>query len=102
MAFAVLGDAPASPNPPGNNGTIKVDDLPFDDHPDNEPHVGCTFQADFYGFDEGDLFDNNAADDVNEHDNYEATELDINDEHVSAIERAVEGLARQETAPDLD
>ena len=45
---------------------------------------------------------NNAADDVNEHDNYEATELDINDEHVSAIERAVEGLARQGTAPDLD
>jgi hypothetical protein len=45
----------ATPNPPGNNGTIKVDDQPFDDHPDNEPHVGCTFQIDFYGFDEGDL-----------------------------------------------
>ena len=27
----------------------------FDDHPDNEPHVGCIFQVDFYGFDEGDL-----------------------------------------------
>jgi hypothetical protein len=52
-----FGDATgAAPNPPGNNGTIKVDDLPFDDHPDNEPHVGCTFQVDFYGFDEGDLF----------------------------------------------
>jgi len=24
--------------------------------PDNEPHVGCTFQVDFYGFDQGDLF----------------------------------------------
>ena len=23
--------------------------------PNNEPHVGCTFQVDFYGFDEGDL-----------------------------------------------
>lgn len=33
-----------TPNPPGNNGTIKIDDVPFDDHPDNEPHVGCTFQ----------------------------------------------------------
>ncbi len=43
-------------NPPGNNGTIKIDDVPFDDHPNNEPHVGCTFQVDFYGYDEGDLF----------------------------------------------
>jgi hypothetical protein len=49
------GPAFAGPNPPGNNGTIKVDDVPFDDHPNNEPHVGCTFQVDFYGFDEGDL-----------------------------------------------
>jgi len=42
-------------DPPGNNGTIKVDDVPFDDHPNNEPHVGCEFQIDFYGYDEGDL-----------------------------------------------
>jgi hypothetical protein len=42
--------------PPGNNGTVKVDEIPFDDHPNNEPHVGCTFQIDFYGYDEGDLF----------------------------------------------
>ena len=55
---AVFGGAGASSasNPPGNNGTIKIDDIPFDDHPDNEPHVGCVFQVDFYGFDEGDLF----------------------------------------------
>jgi hypothetical protein len=55
---AVFGGAGASSasNPPGNNGTIKIDDMPFDDHPDNEPHVGCVFQVDFYGFDEGDLF----------------------------------------------
>jgi hypothetical protein len=45
----------AGPNPSGNNGTVKIDDAPFDDHPDNEPHVGCTFQVDFYGYDEGDL-----------------------------------------------
>ena len=45
----------AAPNPPGNNGTIKIDDAPFDDHPNNEPHVGCEFQVDFYGYDEGDL-----------------------------------------------
>jgi LPXTG-motif cell wall-anchored protein len=47
----------ASADPPGNNGTVKVDDVPFDNYPDNEPHVGCVFQIDWYGFDEGeDLF----------------------------------------------
>jgi hypothetical protein len=34
----------------------KIDGVPFDDLPNNEPHVGCTFQVDFYGYDEGDLF----------------------------------------------
>ncbi|HET6622840.1 MAG TPA: hypothetical protein VFG56_02815, partial [Candidatus Saccharimonadales bacterium] len=43
-------------NPPGNNGTIKIDDEAFDDHPNNEPHVGCTFQVDFYGYDKGDYY----------------------------------------------
>jgi hypothetical protein len=46
--------AVSAADPPGNNGTIKIDDLPFDDHPDNEPHVGCGFEVDFYGYDEGD------------------------------------------------
>jgi hypothetical protein len=41
---------------PGNNGTIKIDGVEFDSHPDNEPHVGCTFQVDWYGYDEGDLY----------------------------------------------
>jgi hypothetical protein len=45
----------AGPNPPGNNGTVKIDGTPFDDAPDNQPHVGCSFQVDFYGYDEGDL-----------------------------------------------
>jgi hypothetical protein len=54
-SLAVTQLASAGPNPPGNNGTVKVDDTPFDDAPDNEPHVGCTFQVDFYGYDEGDL-----------------------------------------------
>ena len=35
----------------GNNGTVKIDGVEFDTHPDNEPHVGCIFQVDFYGFD---------------------------------------------------
>jgi hypothetical protein len=55
MLLAGPGSAAATPNPPGNNGTIKLDDTPFDDHPNNEPHVGCVFQVDFYGYDEGDL-----------------------------------------------
>ena len=55
MLLAGPGTAGAAPNPPGNNGTIKLDDTLFDDHPNNEPHVGCVFQVDFYGYDEGDL-----------------------------------------------
>ena len=56
LVTLLSGLASAAPNPPGNNGTVKIDDVPFDDAPDNEPHVGCTFQVDFYGYDEGDLF----------------------------------------------
>jgi hypothetical protein len=55
-AITLFASAASAADPPGDNGTIKVDRLPFDDHPDNEPHVGCTFQVDFYGFDEGALF----------------------------------------------
>jgi hypothetical protein len=54
--LSIGGQAGAGPNPPGNNGTIKIDDVVFDDAPNNEPHVGCTFQVDFYGYDQGDLF----------------------------------------------
>jgi hypothetical protein len=55
LAFAAAPTS-AAPIPPGNNGTVKIDDVAFDDHPNNEPHVGCAFQVDFYGFDDGDLF----------------------------------------------
>jgi hypothetical protein len=41
-------------DPPGSNGTITVDGLPFDWHPDTEPHVGCDVQVDFAGFDAAD------------------------------------------------
>lgn len=40
-------------DPAGNNGTFKVDGLPFDDGLGNEPHVSCGFRLKFYGFDEG-------------------------------------------------
>src|SRR6266545_44977 len=55
LIVGLAGPAAAGGNPPGNNGTVKIDDMPFDDLPNNEPHVGCVFQVDFYGFDEGDL-----------------------------------------------
>ena len=59
-AIGLLSLAAAAPvgaaNPPGNNGTVKVDHEVFDDLPDNEPHAGCIFQVDFYGFDQGNLF----------------------------------------------
>jgi LPXTG-motif cell wall-anchored protein len=56
LAQVEAPEAPAAPeDPPGNNGTVKVDGVEFDSHPDNQPHVGCVFQIDFYGFDEGDL-----------------------------------------------
>jgi hypothetical protein len=49
--FAAAGNNPIF----ANNGTVKVDRNDFDDHPDNEPHVGCVFQIDFYGYEEGDV-----------------------------------------------
>ena len=63
VALALLIAVPALsqgvPNPPGNNGTIKIDDLLVpdepDDDPNNEPHVDCLFQVDFYGYDQGNL-----------------------------------------------
>jgi hypothetical protein len=51
LSLAVAGPAAAKKNPPGNNGTVKVDGLDFAKHPNNEPHVGCRFEIDFYGFD---------------------------------------------------
>lgn len=56
VALASLAAPAAFADPPGNNGTIKIDEVVFDDHPNNEPHVGCEFQVDFYGFDKGDIF----------------------------------------------
>jgi hypothetical protein len=45
----------ATADPSGNNGTVKI--APYgemDGIPQNTPHVGCTFQVEWYGFDEGD------------------------------------------------
>jgi hypothetical protein len=53
MVFGTMTGASALP--PGNNGTVKMDGLPLDNDPANEPHIGCYFEVDFYGYDEGDL-----------------------------------------------
>ena len=45
--------AAAAPNPPGNNGTVKVEGEALDKLHDNDPHVGCAFFLQWYGFDEG-------------------------------------------------
>jgi hypothetical protein len=49
----VLAPGASAQDPPGNNGTVKVDDQPIDSIPNNNPHVGCEFRVDFYGYDEG-------------------------------------------------
>lgn len=41
-------------DPAGNNGTVKIAPLgEMDSIPNNTPHPGCTFQVEWYGFDEG-------------------------------------------------
>jgi len=41
-------------DPGGNNGTVKIAPLgEMDGIPNNSPHPGCTFQVEWYGYDEG-------------------------------------------------
>jgi len=53
LTLVVAAPVAAKKNPPGNNGTVKIDGVEWDIHPNNEPHVGCVFEVDFYGFDLG-------------------------------------------------
>lgn len=56
MASAVwLVGGVSSADPPGNNGTVKVSGGDLDGI-GNEPHVGCSFTIDFYGYDQGDFY----------------------------------------------
>lgn len=52
LAIGLVGllAGPALADPPGNNGTVKIDGIELDSHSDNEPHPGCLFEVDFYGF----------------------------------------------------
>ena len=49
MAFGLVGGPVTAANP----GTVKIDGVPFDMVPNNEPHPGCVFQLQFFGFPEG-------------------------------------------------
>ncbi len=55
-AWLLPASSASAEDPPGNNGVIKLDGLAFDDHVNNEPHVGCVFQLDFYNYDMGDHY----------------------------------------------
>ena len=56
LAVALLAPAEAMAgrsSPGGNNGTVKVEGTALDKYHDNDPHVGCVFFIQWYGFDEG-------------------------------------------------
>src|SRR5687768_10297769 len=61
VAAAPMGRADAAPpgDPPGNNGTVKIErDGPADDDRGNEPiGDGCIIWLEFYGFDQGQTAD---------------------------------------------
>ena len=58
LSFALVLAAPTAAladghNPPGNNGTIKIDEAPpADSGHANRPHPGCAFQLRMFGFDD--------------------------------------------------
>jgi hypothetical protein len=52
-AILALGAAPAIADPGGNNGTIKLAEVDQVGTDSNDPHVGCTFALEWYGFDAG-------------------------------------------------
>ena len=53
--IGVAAGAALAGDPPGNNGTVRVDGAVFGAGQNNEPHVDCQFQIDFFGFDQGNL-----------------------------------------------
>jgi hypothetical protein len=52
-AFIVVQPAAADHQTPGANGSVKIDGDPVDDSTSNEPHVPCSFDLQFFGFDPG-------------------------------------------------
>ena len=64
LMLAVVAQPVAAQDPPGNNTTVKIDGMPFDEgpgddgpgSPDNEPHINACFAIDWYGFDMGEFY----------------------------------------------
>lgn len=55
VGAALPGSAAPAADPGGNNGVVKIQGADADTiQPDNNPHVGCTFDVEFYNYDEGD------------------------------------------------
>ena len=57
VGIGTIALAAAPADPPGANGTVKIDGVPLDGKIDNEPHVSCEFQVNFFGFDAGETAD---------------------------------------------
>lgn len=55
VAVMVVAPPSAAQDPPGNNGTIKIDGADVEGVPDNDPHNDCRFTLEFRGYDQGDL-----------------------------------------------
>ena len=58
VAAAAPGNGNGTPSANGgggNDGHIQVDGIPLDPGMDNDPHVGCPFAIEFFGFDPGQL-----------------------------------------------
>ena len=53
IAALAVSPAAAFADPGGNNGTVKISQVPIDSVPDNDPHVGCELHVQWYGFDLG-------------------------------------------------
>lgn len=47
------GKSGGADSPPGNNGTVKIDQYSMDPGQDNDPHLSCDFSVNFYGYDGG-------------------------------------------------
>jgi hypothetical protein len=55
LLMVVAVASPALADPPGNNGDVKIE-FSGTQPPNMEPHVPCTFNIEFYNYDEGDMY----------------------------------------------
>jgi hypothetical protein len=53
LVLLMLFGFASNPGLASNQGTVKIDGVPFDQVEDNEPHPGCVFKLQFFGFPEG-------------------------------------------------